>query len=253
MTDNRVIAAVQATDEVSIRRPSFWQLADDIQAYSETLALVELQLAEANGEDRPLLVAEQTEIQLRLEKLAAELITKTDSLAGVLRRLPRDVAEYKAERDRMAAKANAAERGLKWLKEYTARVMRVSGWKNLKTEKNTIALRGNGGVQPLEIIDKAAVPSEYRDVVIRMPLTLWWAIGEVFGALKLIDADPISDEPNNARIREALRTPCEVCAPPHDGDRAVEDLADCPFCHGSGTQQVPGARLLPRGEHIEVR
>ena len=68
MIDNQTVAT-QATDEIQIRRPSFWQIADDLMAYTETAAMVEAQLAEAKGEDRPLLVAEQAEIQQRIEQL----------------------------------------------------------------------------------------------------------------------------------------------------------------------------------------
>ena len=127
--------------------------------------------------------------------------------------------------------------------------MREHGWKHLKTDKNTIALRGNGGVQPLEITD-AAVPNELCDIVVRMPADAWQR-------LLLDGTNPpvfqvLSAEPANARIREALRMPCVECNSygTKDGEK---DSPTCPACHGSGTQQVPGARLLPRGEHIECR
>ncbi len=214
---------IQAADEVQIRRPRFWQLADDVHAYCETLDMVELQLAEAQGEDRPLLVAEQTEIQQRLDQLGAELVGKVDSLAGVLRRLPRDVAEYKAERDRYAAKAAAAERGLDWLKEYTARVMREHSWKHLKTEKNTILRKGNGGVQPLEITDASLIPMDCRKATIAMPADEWQNFREhmLDIGMTLISE---SVEIDNKAIREAIADQCEV----------------------------PGARLLPRGEHVRL-
>ena len=225
MTDNRVTAAIQAADEVAIRRPSFWALADDLQAYTETASMVEAQLAEAKGEDRPLLIAEQAEIQQRIEQLGVELVGKVDSLAGVLRRIPRDIADYKAERDRFAAKANAAERGLKWLKEYVARTMREHGWKHLKTERNTIALRGNGGVQPLEITDAAAVPKQYLVATVTMALEDWNLVACCLLAADLaVPEHRITQEPSNALLREALKS-----------------------------DEVPGARLLPRGEHIECR
>ena len=57
--------------------------------------------------------------------------------------------------------------------------------------------------------------------------------------------------PSSTLLREALRMRCPTCGPMDNHGEAPGGV--CPACQGSGTQQVPGARLLPRGEHIEVR
>lgn len=134
---------IQTEDtEVLVKRPSFWALADDLQAYTETIAMVEAQLAQPlPDEERAPLEADRREIQQTIERIAADLVTKTDNLAGVLRRMKSDVGELKEARDRYAAKAQAAERAEKWLKTYTQAVLVEHGWKHLKTSLNTIALR----------------------------------------------------------------------------------------------------------------
>ncbi|MDE2105948.1 MAG: siphovirus Gp157 family protein [Patescibacteria group bacterium] len=208
--------------EVMVKRPSFWALADDLQAYTETLAMVEAQLAQPlPDEERAQLETDRAEIQGTVERIAADLVTKADNLAGVLRRMKADNAFLKEEAARIAAKREAHERAEKWLKDYTAKTLAEHGWKNLKTQTNTISLRGNGGLKPLKL-DEAQVPADYQTVDVRMPAALYdpAEFSFLYPGCKLI-----ARQPDNGKIRAAL---------------------------DAGTE-VPGARLEDRGQHIELR
>ena len=60
--------------------------------------------------------------------------------------------------------------------------------------------------------------------------------------------------PSNARIREALGKPCEMCRGRIMVDtEAANGGTLCGHCGGTGKASVPGARLLPRQSHVEVR
>jgi hypothetical protein len=85
-------------------------------------------------------------------------------------------------------------------------------------------LKGNGGVEPLEIADETMIPSDCKRATIQMPADEWEGMRE---HMLDIGMTLISEkvEIDNEAIREAL-------------------------AHGDG---VPGARLLPRGQHVEVK
>lgn len=216
MSTAELIPAAAEAEVASVKRPSFWALADDLQAYTETMAMLEEQLAGATGEERPDIEADILEVKATIDALGAALVQKTDSLAGVLRRMKSDVALLKEEKARISARIGAVERAEKWLKEYTAGVLQEHGWKHLKTALNTIALRGNGGLRPLKL-DEAVVPGEYWTVDVRL-------------------------------TAEEAR-----CLPP--GVRVIGRAIDGAKVRAAleAGVQVPGAELQERGQHIEVR
>jgi hypothetical protein len=211
----------QEADLVLVKRPSFWALADDLETYTETLEMVEAQLAQPlPDEERAGLEADRAEIQQTIERIAGDLVTKTDNLAGVLLRIKNDKVVLKERAASIDAQLTAIDRAEKWLKSYTARVMTEHGWKNLKTTFNTISLRGNGGVKPLKL-DETKLPMEYRTVDVRLPAHLYDAaeFGFLYPGCRVIDGAP-----DNGKIRAAL-----------------------------AAGEVPGAVLDERGQHIEVR
>lgn len=195
--------------QVAVKRPSFWSLADDLEAYQETLAMVETD-------------AERTEILAKIQEIGSELLKKTDSLAGVIRRMNADIAEQKAERDRYAAKARASEAALEWLRDYAVRTMVEHGHRVLKTPHNTVRVQGNGGLKPLNI-QPDLVPDEYRYVTVRMSKTQWEWLAGTPDVMKPW-AEILSDEPNAGIIRIALE-----CG-----------------------KEVPGCSLGERGSHLRV-
>lgn len=243
-------------DEALVKRPTFWSLADDLATYTETLEMVQAEMAGAvvNGcSDVALLEAECKEIQAHRQRLGKELIAKTDNLAGVMRRLKSDITEQDAEQKRLYAKRKATEKALAWLNNYTASVMEENGWKSLRTTLNTITLRGNGGVAPLVITDESLVPDE---------CCRWegWVDADVWQALRSAGLDDdmgcrLNRVPNNTLIREALEKDCPVCKGTGQvwGGGTPQVDKDCSECAGSGKQGVIGCRLLERGHSVIVR
>jgi hypothetical protein len=261
-------SGVLASDgEVSVRRPSFWSLADDLEAYHETLAMVDAEIgAKTDATGRPLtpdelkmIEADRAEILGMIEQLGAQLLKKTDSLAGVIRRMNADIAEQKDERDRMADKARATEAALKWLKDYAVRTMQEHGMKTLKTTINTISVCGNGSVRPLVIGDTSHIPLPLMRVEGWVRADLWELALELVRT-KTERGTRINDfnvtlVPDNAAIRKALEMPCPVC---HGkdlmGTEAVPGRPNpCTGCHGTGKKTVPGCSLGERGAHLDVK
>lgn len=240
-------------ETVAVQRPSFWRIADDLEAYHETIVMLDAQIQTcADAQERELLWAEHAEVGQHIERLSEALVKKTDDLAGVMRRMKSDAASLKDEEARLRGRRQATEAALESLKGYTRSTMDKHGWKRLKTAQNTIAIRGNGGVQPLVIDDPRNIPPAYKDTVLKITCDeydrLWNAMISacVAPSMKLVEA-------NNARLREALSQPCANC----DGSGSVMANADevktCPTCGGSGRASVPGAHLEERGSHLELR
>lgn len=110
-------------------------------------------------------------------------------------------------------------------------------------EGSVLSLKGNGGVEPLQVdgwdsenrkwTSNTVLPYEYQIITIKMPFDLWtnhisrYNTGEVLpdGVDFSGTMQPGTPEPNGAAIRR--------------------DLAD-----GEG---VPGARLLERSSHVEIK
>lgn len=140
-------------------------------------------------------------------------------------------------------------------------------WKPKQTRKFESArgffrLHGNGGHQPVEITDEAMVPDEYCRVTVTMTADLWRAIaehvyecehtGEFHGAFfKIMPKREVS----KSAVAEALAQPCPKCGhTAHVGASWNNSAATpCEECGGSGTQGVPGTRLLPRGESVVIK
>jgi len=121
------------------------------------------------------------------------------------------------------------------------------------SDGSQIMLKGNGGIEPLHVdgwdpdsrqwVGHNDLPLEYKTVTLRVPAAI---VGRVAG---MDGVTVVSTEPDQARIREALASPCPACY----GLPAHSPIDECQACGGSGRQGVPGARLHPRGSHIEVR
>jgi Siphovirus Gp157 len=266
----------QPSEEVSVTRPSFWQIADDLAAYTETLLMVEAEIeTEANVEPRSdtlqCLDEQRVEVLASIDRLGAELATKTDSIAGVLRRLDSDAAMQREEAERMAAKAKASERAAAWLKEYVIKTMDEHGWKHLKTPRNTLAIRGNGGVQPLVIDDPEKIPDAQCYVEGKIQADFWadivaWLEKTGYNVKSKFDTrwqlGFTNRVPSNTLIREALAGECQRCGGAGDiwirhrhepGDVEEEGHREtCEACNGTGRASVPGARLTERGRHLRL-
>ncbi len=216
---------MQTEELASVQRPTFWAITDDLEAYQESLILVDAQLATPlPDQDRALLIADRAEINDNIARLSAELLTKTDSLAGVIRRMDSDETVLKAEEERLRTKRHAIVAARDTLKAYAVKTMVEHDIKVLKTPLNTIKVQANGGVQPLVVNDGELSP-EYKTATVKLPLNEWQDLMVQFPEARLIGA-----EPNGPKIREAL---------------AAED---------SPARQAlaKAAKLEPRGVHLRL-
>jgi Gp157 protein len=136
-----------------------------------------------------------------------------------------------------------------WIKALLGEFMVANETKKLEGAHGTIRLRGNGGLEPLEIYDASLIPDELCDKTVTLPLSIWrQALSELSnGTLRQVAAVAVESkiEPSAVRIREALAKPCQECL--------GHPMADCDACSKTGKAIVPGARLATRGEHVEVR
>jgi len=243
---------------------TFEAIADDLSAYQESLELVEANIANSkDDEERDALIDDRVEIQAHIDRIGAELVTKTDSCAGVLRRLASEDDLIAEEIKRLQAKRKSTAKAREWLCDYVASVLRNNGWKWLKTPLNTISLQKNGGLQTLTIPDPRLVPDEYCDVMLRVPAAVLKGIRlcvanhyphqGLQSVMHRLDGERVT---NNEVIRAALAKPCVKCEglgevlPSGPSDAPVEQ---CPTCQGDGKARISGAKLEPRGFGIRVR
>jgi len=112
-----------------------------------------------------------------------------------------------------------------------------------------IRRQANGGKEPLEIDEPVEnLPAEFLRVNITMSLRLWLSLvkdmsevdqREVYKREMFADHDAI-------RTRLKQMVPCPACVV---GEMNPDG---CPVCEGKGLvpATIPGARLLPRGQHV---
>ncbi len=241
-----MIATIPFTPEtVLVPRPTFESIADALEAYQETL-----QCMDASPEYE----LDRAECEQHIERLSEALLKKTDDLACVLRRMKADAGMLKAEETRLRERRTVVEASLDRLKSYTLVTMERHGFKHLKTAKNTIAIKGNGGVAPLVISQPELVPPEF--CMYRLDLD-YPAMNILMQTMEDYMPDHAVSQmeqrttrtPSQSLIREALIQPCATC----DGTGVYDVEFQCADCGGTGKASVPGAHLEPRGVHIETR
>ncbi len=125
-----------------------------------------------------------------------------------------------------------------------------------------LMLKGNGGVEPLQVdgwdadawrwlTDVVVLPDEFQKVEVTMSLNDWNLICKQidhFVALK-----PVFAEPDTKLIRETLGQDCGDCYGTGSIPKIPMEKVDCPTCGGTGKRTIPGARLNPRGQHVEIK
>lgn len=150
---------------------TLFAIVDDLTAYSETLDMLDAQLALALPDDeRAVLQRQRAEAEARRDEIGLQLADKTDAIAAVLRRLDAERDFIHEERGRLKLKEAACERADEWLRKYVLAVMQRNGLSKLKTATNTLCVRQSDAV---EITDAAAVPPVYQNAEVKMPLWLW--------------------------------------------------------------------------------
>lgn len=158
-------------------------------------------------------------------------VRKVDGIAGAIHRCDSALAEIGEEIRRLRKIEDAWEARMDRIKACTLRAMQDHGIRVLETATNKLTVCGNGGKQPL-YVDPERESDEYCDVTVTLPLTVWCEMVKAAVQSQVITegyAGALNSgtvvAPNNELIRQAL----------------------------SRGQAVPGASLLPRGEHLRVK
>ncbi len=131
-----------------------------------------------------------------LEGIEGEFEIKADGYARVLKELNAEADKYNAEIQHMAARRDSINNRGKMLKQHLYDSMKATGKLKFKTDLFSFGIQKNGGLQPMEILPDVTIPDEY-----------------------------CRKEPDNAKIREALKNGAEL----------------------------PFAVLKERGEHLSIR
>ena len=226
---------------------------------SESLYLIEQTLQQlAEERERAMLDGDQPAVEA-MDAAIAEYLTqearKVTSYVGLIRSREATARACNDEIERLQNIRAATVADIDRLKKTAMEVMNRFGVRELKaTPGGGLRIQANGGVQALDVVqDLSCFPSD----LLKVDLTMQ---GDIFDELR---NDPHyvgklpsvwTWKPDMQRIREALkrRVKCPQC----NGERyESEDATDlCEQCKGEGTvpATIPGAKLLPRGEHLRV-
>ncbi len=228
----------------------------DLSLYSLETGLAELieyrQSRLMDGETPPT-EEEIAAIDAEIQRYEIAKPAKVTGVVGIFQSWKSKRQAAKAEIDRLRAIITHLETMEARLKDYCASVLerlpapKRGSRKLVGVDGSELSLRTNGGLQPLEITDVAEIPDEY------CRMEGWISTVDWLRILRILDEWPKAEMkrvPNNAAIREALAQPCPVC---QGGSAFGFREIPCTTCGGTGKVGIPGARLLPRGDHVEVR
>lgn len=236
---------------------------------AEAVEAVQKQKPDADAELKAVDEAIQLYLGAEVKKVdgTAEFILAMDRLCHEPR-VRKNVTERCAidlEIDRLKARRESLRGILHHVESAVMFVMEGMTWRPGKPRKlegirHSMSLRGNGGNQPVEIMDPILVPDEYKRITITMPLNLWMEKGcAVFGGC---DVKTSSCEVSVSAVGEALNQPCprcngngvvEVWGDPHEDAEWRPAENPCNGCGGSGKRGVPGARLADRGTSLVIK
>lgn len=96
------------------------------------------------------------QIKALMDDLNVDIEKKADGYAKAIRNMEGDLAAVKAEQEKLTAKKNLLESGIKRLKEDLQAVMTATGKRKFKTDLFSFNIQRNGGADPV-IVD---VPTE---------------------------------------------------------------------------------------------
>ena len=196
-----------------------------------------------------------------IDKQIAEYMTrevkKVDGVANAVRIYRYAAYQDLAEARRLTERANMWNARAQRVKEAALYVMGSLGLTKLETPRNTLRIQKNSGLEPLEVPILENLPWRYRTVTVEIPWDDWASLPWQVDAKK--NAVLKSQGYSNTSIREALkqRVKCPECEGNGKSSSALSGAPAgerCPRCEGKGTvpATVPGARLLPRGEHLRI-
>jgi hypothetical protein len=209
------------------------------QALLDLLTAREEILADPDNPDQQ---AELQAVETALADYVRAEVKKCDGIHHYLSAAKQAVADARAEAKAMSDRARRIEGGVERLKALCVEVMAMAEVKRIDGTAGRYLLRkGNGGVAPLVVdgwdaererwtVEQPVLPSAWQNATIIIPLWLWEYVldgvpdgselGKDLRGIKIVKREPAND-----RIREAL----------------------------AADEDIPGARLGERGEHLELK
>lgn len=208
----------------------------------------------------------RSQIEVQLRAYADAHVQKVDDIRNYMRHLAVMETALREEAATQKAGAEACKARLEWLKAYCCEVMVQHGAKRWDGRTGALLCKGNGGKQ--RVVgpnggepDPAMVPDEF--CVYELPPVPMWVWDLIINFIVKSGNEELLNwmaglrparTPRKSLIEAELQKPCERC---QGGGGIVGEagkvLIDCPMCGGSGKRGVPGCRLEPRGQHIEVK
>ncbi len=219
--------------------------------------LQELLTLRETAESEGAIPEELQAIDRQIEQYFEREVRKVDGIANAIHIYEHAAEAAQEEAIRIMARAKTLQSTADRIRENALRTMQLFGVPRLDTPTNRLRVCGNGGKEPLEVSIPDAVPDQCRVFRLTFRLDTLLAIRSALGPGLMRDCldDQIVSEPDNDAIRAALKQ--SIACPECKGEGAPWNnsaAVPCVRCNGSGTvpNTVPGARLLPRGEHLRV-
>lgn len=218
-----------------------------------TFAEIEIELAELLAFRE---IAETPEEAQAIDQQIGEYIKreveKVDGIRRYVRLCRAMTGAAKAEAQSQAQRAKMWEAREEQVKTICRGVMEALGRTRVDGATGYLLLKGNGGVQPLEVTDATLVPNVLKNAVIAMNYSDWLdlerAMSKHFPKTWGLINPKVEAFVDGESVRKVLGSSCPIC---EGKGQAREQI--CPDCDGSGKMKVPGARLNPRGSHVEVK
>jgi hypothetical protein len=135
------------TTTVAVASEPLWAIEEELEMLLDSLDSCEEEHRE--------------ELSLRIETYVGKLVSKVDSIAGVLKSLENIQMNAKAERDRLMAREKAAERAQNRLEGWVLEVLRKRPDQKLKGKFTTFSIRTS---EALVIVNPDLVPAEWKRV-----------------------------------------------------------------------------------------
>ncbi len=236
MSDVPVSAPVQRS--ASPARLSIFQLEAE---------LAELMEFRENEELTP---EERQAVDTQIAEYISRELTKVDNLRAYMRHCQMMAEGARAEADVQLKRAISWKTRLDYLKGFCLDAMNVLGKTKLEGRTGYLLAKVNGGKQALTIApDSRLLPEAFV-------LYRGWMSAEAFAAIpeqvRGRQDFQLEREPRTEMIRAELEKPCACCEGTGRFLTPEGDYPD-PECHGTGKKIVPGAKLEPRGSHVEIK
>lgn len=202
---------------------TLYEIQDGLRAVVDAYEDAREQLELVGNEDADVVNAAYDRLMFcesAVKEYLREEVRKVDGIAAYLRYCDQMEAAAKEERDRLADRVRLWEARGKRLKAMTLGIMQEFGVKKFETATSEIRRQANGGTVPADITEPAAIPDRFVRVTVQMT------------------------QQQLNRLPEEIRTAAKVKDREFMGAMIAGAL--------SRGEDVPGAQLGERGEHLRV-